>query len=435
MMTSLKEGVFLKSRYGYIIALVMVIIFGISAYSFYVTKSLKPPEVSDIQPGQEEWIRGKDRINILLLGTDDDLGTNSRTDSIILASLDTNNKKVSLLSIPRDTRVNIPGYGYNRINSANALGGVDLTKSSISNLIKVPIDYYVMTNFEGFKGIVDTLGGVEIDVEQNMKYRTYDGMIDLKKGVQRLDGDKALQYVRFRHDKLGDITRTQRQQKFLTALAKEMLQAKNIVKIPVLIPKLNEAVKTDLSISQMIGLAKEFGNYDLNSITVQTLPGNFINGDTYWHVDDQKAHQMVLEVFAGKSADIIDNNITGNTVTNSAYKSTKKSVSPKKQKKNNIEPKEPVNEIIIIDDNNTAPKENGIENNPVDNSPKDDSEPKEIPTENNTDENTLPPELPQEENNIPTPEEPSNPTDNMEIVPQQDDISAPVNPEEKDQNQ
>ncbi|MEL7568026.1 MAG: LCP family protein [Dehalobacterium sp.] len=358
-------------KYRYLIVLVLVIILGLSAYAYYAPRSLDSPDASDMEPGQEDWIRGKGRINILLLGTDEDIGTDSRTDTIILASLDRENNKISLLSIPRDTRVNIPGFGENKINSANLLGGVDLVKESISNLIKVPIDFYVLTNFEGFKGIVDTLGGVEIDVEQNMKYRVYDGMIDLKKGLQRLDGEKALQYVRFRHDKLGDISRTQRQQKFLTALAKEMMQAKNIVKLPVLIPKLNEAVKTDLSITQMVGLAQEFGNYDLSSITVQTLPGNFvnINGGSYWYVDEEKAHQMVLEVFAGKSGEIIDNNIN---VTTEGSTSSNKKVNNNSSGKSSVEkapPKETVDDIPDV----TLPPEEDKKDNIIDDSstPKD----------------------------------------------------------------
>lgn len=399
-------------KYRYLICIVLVIIFGVSAYSFYAPRSLDTPDITDIQPGQEDWIRGKGRINILLLGTDEDLGTNSRTDTIMLASLDTENNKVSLLSIPRDTRVNIPGFGDNKINSANLFGGVDLVKTSISNLIKVPIDYYVLTNFEGFKGIVDTLGGVEIDVEQNMKYRVYDGMIDLKKGLQRLDGEKALQYVRFRHDKLGDITRTQRQQKFLTALAKEMMQAKNIVKLPVLIPKLNEAVKTDLNITQMVGLAKEFGNYDLSSITVQTLPGNFvdINGGSYWYVDEEKAHQVVLEVFAGKSGDVIDNNIKVNTGSNSSDKEVDNPPPSKSSgKKEEVDPQKPVDDISVIPDETNGtlpPEEDGKDDTTINDSP-----------ENESDEQV--------------PDEPIDLTDTIEEIPQPEEIPVPDNPEEK----
>lgn len=384
-------------KYRYLIVAVLVIILGGTAFAFYYVNK-GSLEIAEPQPGQEDWIRGKGRINFLLLGSDDELSTNSRTDTIILASLDTENKKISLLSIPRDTRVNIPGFGENRINSANALGGIPLVKETISALIKVPIDYYILTNFEGFKGIIDTLGGVEIDVEQNMKYRVYDGMIDLKKGLQRLDGEKALQYVRFRHDKLGDITRTQRQQKFLTALAKEMMQAKNIIKLPVLIPELNKAVKTDLNISQMIALAKDFGNYDVSSITVQTLPGNFVNvnGGSYWYVDSEKAHQVVLEVFAGNTGDVIDTDVKVNTGSNP--------------------PKKPVEDTTPTDKKPEEPKET----KPV--IPEED-----IPVINDGTNNPLPPEDPG--NSVP--EEPKDPGEDVDQTPVPEDPgnSVPEEPE------
>ncbi len=303
----------MSSKLRNLVASFLIVILICSVGIIYLIKTQGSLEPSEMEAGQEEWIREKDRINILLLGTDEDFMTKSRTDTIILASLDMKQHQISFLSIPRDTRVKIPGYGENKLNAANFLGGVDLVKESISQLIKVPIDYYVLTNFNGFVDIIDTIGGVELNVEQNMKYHTYDGMIDLKKGVQRLNGDKALQYVRFRHDKLGDITRTQRQQKFLSALAKEMMQSKNIVKLPQLIPQLNKAVKTDLSISQMIALGKDLNEFASGSINSQTLPGNFmdINGASYWYVDESKAQQVVLEVFAGKSgSEVIDTEST-----------------------------------------------------------------------------------------------------------------------------
>ncbi|MCR6545934.1 LCP family protein [Dehalobacterium formicoaceticum] len=298
----------MSSKFRNLMTVLLVLFLVGSAGAIYLISTEGNLEHSQMEPGQEDWIRGKDRINILLLGTDEEFMNKSRTDTIILASLDMQQHQISLLSIPRDTRVKIPVYGDNRINTANVFGGVELVKESISQLIKVPIDYYVLTNFNGFVDIVNTLGGVELDVEQNMKYRVYDGMIDLEKGVQRLDGEKALQYVRYRHDKLGDITRTQRQQKFLSALAAEMMQSKNIVKLPVLIPQMNEAIETDLTIAQMIGLGKDFSEFASGSIVSQTLPGNFmdINGGSYWYVDESKAQQVVLEVFAGNSGSVID---------------------------------------------------------------------------------------------------------------------------------
>ncbi|ATW24242.1 LCP family protein [Candidatus Formimonas warabiya] len=397
----------------------IIFVTGIMAVSGYLMWGKQP---TDTKPVEEDWIQVKGRINILLLGTDEKLGTNSRTDTIILASLDTKEKKISLLSIPRDTRVNIPGFGENKVNAANQLGGIELAKETISNLIKVPIDYYVVTNFDGFSAIVDTLGGVEIDVEQNMKYHVYDGDIDLKKGLQRLDGEKALQYVRFRHDKLGDISRTQRQQKFLAALAKEMMQAKNIIKLPVLIPELNKAVETDLKITDMIGLAKDYHNYDVSSITVQTLPGNFvnINGGSYWFVDAEKAHQVVLEVFAGNSADIIDDDVKATADSSKPKKSTPSAPKENNAKTEKIPPEQDAPQKDNLDNNtenndNVPPEEqNNGSITPVD--PVDPTDPT-----NSTD---------PEGSDAPSPEE--NQNEDPVVIPEQNspgDILAPENPE------
>jgi LCP family protein required for cell wall assembly len=157
--------------------------------------------------------------------------------------VDTKTKQMSLLSIPRDTRVNIPKYGWDKINAADALGGPELSMKVVSNLLDIPEKYYVQANFNGFKDIVDALGGVTLDVEQNMYHEDEtDGgayEINLKKGVQRLDGDKALQYVRYRDYAMGDIDRTKYQQKFLVALAKEMLQPSTILKLPALVPEIS----------------------------------------------------------------------------------------------------------------------------------------------------------------------------------------------------
>lgn len=249
------------------------------------------------------------RLNVLLLGIDARQGeTMARTDSIILASVDPKSKQMTLLSIPRDTRVNIPGHGWDKINSASVYGGPELSSKVVSDLIGIPIKYYTLTNFSGFKDIVDALGGVTLDVEQNMYHEgdeEYGGAygINLKKGVQRLDGEKALQYVRYRDYAMGDIDRTKHQQKFLAALAKEMLQPSTIPKLPKLVSEISRYVKTNLSVSDMITMAAASKNMENGNIVAQTLPGRAldINGGSYWGVDPNEARQMVARLFNGET--------------------------------------------------------------------------------------------------------------------------------------
>lgn len=229
------------------------------------------------------------RMNILLVGTDNRPGEGkARADVIMVASLDRDTGRVALLSVPRDTRVSIPGHGVDKINAAQAYGGVELTCQVVGQLLGINLPYYVETNFNGFEEIIDTLGGVELDVERRM-YKPEEG-INLKAGPQRLDGKDALAYVRYREYTNGDIDRTEHQQKFLVALAKETLQVKTLVKLPQLIPQLYNSVNTNLPLSQGLELASVVSKLDPSLISTATLPGNFLDlpGVSYWAADPAK---------------------------------------------------------------------------------------------------------------------------------------------------
>ncbi|MCL6557359.1 MAG: LCP family protein [Firmicutes bacterium] len=243
-------------------------------------------------------------FTILLLGVDARPGEEvARTDTIIVAHVEAAEKRLSLLSIPRDTRVYIPGYGMDKINAANVYGGPELVRKVVSDLVGMPVKYYALTNLEGFREIVDTLGGVTLEVDKRMYY--YDPVdgpeyaIDLQPGVQRLDGKKALQYVRYRNDPLGDITRTERQLKFLKALAAEVMQADTLLKLPRLVPQISRSLDTNLGLRQMVTLAQVAKNFNQMEILTQTLPGHFLQleGASYWAVDSQQARKVAYSLF------------------------------------------------------------------------------------------------------------------------------------------
>lgn len=255
-------------------------------------------------PEKPEEAIAAQRFNFLLLGSDARDGEiKSRCDSIIFVSADTGNKRLALLSIPRDTLVEIPGHGEDRINATMACGGPELAKQVVSDLIGQPIDYYMVTNYEGFIQLVDALGGVTLDVDKNMYH--YDPekggrfTIRLKKGLQHLDGEKALMYVRYRGDPCGDINRIERQQRFLGAIIEEMLKPRNLVRLPVLIPKIKDCIYTDLPLGQMISLAKMARNMGDLQVISGTLPGYFA-GDPYWHVDPDEAKEVVARLLMGE---------------------------------------------------------------------------------------------------------------------------------------
>lgn len=220
------------------------------------------PTKPEIEVEVPKW-EGKERVNILLLGGDArDAEENemARSDSMIVVSIDPVTKQANLMSVLRDTYTKIEGYGYGRVNTAITLGGAPLAMKTIGDLIGLEIQYYVYTDFEGFKALVDSIGGVYFDVEKNMRYRDnadknrYD--IDLKAGYQLLDGDKALQYVRFRHDKLSDYTRTERQRNFLTAVAKQSVSTWNVIRLKDIIEDVSPYINTNMSVTDMIKLGQ-----------------------------------------------------------------------------------------------------------------------------------------------------------------------------------
>ncbi|MGE5396332.1 MAG: LCP family protein, partial [Chitinophagales bacterium] len=158
---------------------------------------------------------------ILLYGVDArNKNESSRSDTMILAFIHPQINRIDLLSVPRDSRVSIPGEDHDRkINYANAKGGSDLLIETIEGLLEINIDGYIQVDFEGFEDLIDTMGGVDLSVEKRMYYPAED--IDLMAGKQHLDGHDALAYVRYRSDGMGDIGRIQRQQKFMRAFIRQ----------------------------------------------------------------------------------------------------------------------------------------------------------------------------------------------------------------------
>ncbi|UFJ40920.1 LCP family protein [Brevibacillus humidisoli] len=252
---------------GLLLFLAAAVGYYVYAFVTFASDIQQPHIVKDQSPDKPNkseipvW-GGKERVNILLMGVDSrerSLDEMPRSDTMLVVSIDPASKTYSLFSVLRDTYVEIPGYGSSRINAALSHGGPSLAMQTISNFTGLPIDYYVITDFEGFKGLVDAVGGVEFEVEKDMYYRDpadkgkYD--INLKKGLQHLDGEKALQYVRFRHDAMSDYTRTERQRKFLSALADKMKRGATVLQLPDILESMRPYVQTNLSSLDMVKLA------------------------------------------------------------------------------------------------------------------------------------------------------------------------------------
>jgi LCP family protein required for cell wall assembly len=225
-------------------------------------KNVEPISASNPELAAPKW-EGTQRVNILVLGGDSrglaSSGTEvPRSDSMMVVSIEPNTKKALLISILRDTYVKIPGHGQDRINAALAIGGPTLAMKTVSNLLDIPIQYFVYMDFKGFIGVVDALGSVPIDVEKDMDYtdgedgHVYD--IHLKKGLQDMDGKTALQYVRFRHDAQSDFGRADRQRKFLTAISQQMQTTSGIIKLPQILSAVDPYIETNITFSEMLKL-------------------------------------------------------------------------------------------------------------------------------------------------------------------------------------
>ncbi|ANY72975.1 LCP family protein [Paenibacillus ihbetae] len=211
-------------------------------------------------PAPPEW-EGTEPVNILLMGVDArgfEEGEIPRSDSMMVASIDPVKKKMYLFSILRDTYTDIPGHDRNRINTA-ITHGPNTAMKAVGDLLGIPIQYYVYTDFQGFIKLVDSVGGVDFYVEKDMNYSSkadkneYD--INLKEGMQHLDGNAALQYVRFRYDAMGDFTRTERQRELIKAVAKKMQTTTSIMKLPDILRAVSPYIDTNLEVEDMWKLA------------------------------------------------------------------------------------------------------------------------------------------------------------------------------------
>lgn len=246
----------------------------------------------------------KDMI-ILLMGVDvnpegkseKDAFWGVRTDTIMLARIRSKEKEVSVVSIPRDSKVYLTQSGrIGKVNSAFSIGGAKQAVRVVERATGIPIDHYAVINLHGIVDAIDALGGVDLYIEKAMRYNDNSGNlhINFEPGQHHLDGQKAMEYLRFRHDELGDIGRIRRQQKMMSALTKRFNDPWIITKIPGLIDVALPHVKTDLSTEQLLQLGWFGRNINRSSVHVSTLPGYTSNEDiSYWVIKRQQAKKLL----------------------------------------------------------------------------------------------------------------------------------------------
>jgi LCP family protein required for cell wall assembly len=267
-----------------------------------------------------DW-EGTEPFHILLLGIDQrdderDQGVPPRSDTLILARIDPRTKSAGLISFPRDLWVDIPGFGQGRLNTAYTLGelrkveggGPGLAKRTMERNFGLKVDYFGRVDFRGFEQIVDTLGGIVVDVERPIKDDEYpDANYSMRRiyfqpGLQRLNGETALWYVRTRHAD-SDFGRARRQQQFLLALRRQALQLNLLPRAPAILSALQDTFKTDFKPHEILGLAQVAKDIDTSKLTNRVIDESMT---THWVTasgaqvelpNQQAVRRVVQEVF------------------------------------------------------------------------------------------------------------------------------------------
>ncbi|MFQ6117881.1 MAG: LCP family protein [Candidatus Bipolaricaulia bacterium] len=214
---------------------------------------------------------GRNGTDILILGLDEVEGR-SRSDTMILAHI--KGQDVVLISIPRDLRLKFPDGQFHKANAAYSLGRIKLARRVVADFLGVPIPLYAVIDYQGFREIVDRFGGVEIDVEKHLKYddEAQNLHIDIPAGRQLLDGQQALDYIRYR-DESGDLGRIKRQQKFIRALLAKGVRGQGLGELNSLARALSRYLVTNLSLVDMFTLAKQLRGLDPDEVTMVQVPG------------------------------------------------------------------------------------------------------------------------------------------------------------------
>ncbi len=272
-------------------------------------------------------------LNVLILGCDEIFEEGNkvikgRSDTIILLSCNPTNNTLNILNIPRDTKITIPGHGSEKINFLNSIGGPIFTKKCIEKLLRIHIDNYVMVNVKGLNKIIDEVGGIDIDVPQRMQYRDITAMlnINLFPGKQVLNGEQAVGFVRFRYDNLGDIGRIQRQQIFMRAVIKKLLDPITFTKIPELISIYKKIITTDLKSRDVIKIANFIRNVPSSNQNIVILPGEFgrYNKVGYWIPSQEEINKIVKKIFSDKPNKMLFQNIEPKNIKVSILNGSKK---------------------------------------------------------------------------------------------------------------
>lgn len=283
---------------------ILLLLVGGGIYGFTVYKSLTTAVETMHAPLQREIsekriepvvLEQKDPFSVLMLGVDQREGDRGRSDTIIVLTVNPNNNSVKMLSIPRDTRTEIIGKGFeDKINHAYAFGEVPMAIDTVENFLDIPIDYYVQINMEGFEEIVDAVGGVTVQNDLDFSV----GDFKFPVGEIQLNGEEALSYSRMRYeDPRGDFGRQTRQRQIIQAVIKEGASLSSLTNFSTIFSALGSNIKTNLSFDQMVDIQN---NYKSVVNTIQQMEiksqGTKIDGIYYGLVSPEEKQRIQTEL-------------------------------------------------------------------------------------------------------------------------------------------
>lgn len=280
----------------FLVALVVV-----GGFAYYLYDSVRDTvdtemhvELNRDRPERDN-LDNEDPVSFLLLGVDAEESTTGRTDTIMVITVNPNDESMRMVSLPRDTRMEIVGQGImDKVNHAYAFGGADMAMDSVENYLDIPIDYFVTVNMDGFKDMVDALGGVTVDnsFEFDQSGYTFD------EGTQDLDGDQALAYSRMRReDSRGDLGRNERQREIVNAMIDEGAQFSSITRVTSIMDAVGGNVLTNLDFDKMNKLLQNYSGARHNQETMEVEGvGETIDGIWYLLVPDEERERISTEL-------------------------------------------------------------------------------------------------------------------------------------------
>jgi len=275
------------------------------SFAFFTTSAIKNSDevatTAVIQETKPMENQKKKRYNILLLGEDDAAGL---TDVLMIVSCDTENGEINVLQIPRDTYAEYTSVSYRNMNAASdILGGGAGVADFLEETLVISIDHHITVDLDAVSAVVDALGGVEVDVPMDMIYADpyQDLSIEIKKGRQILDGEKAKQFIRYRSGYIrGDLDRLDAQKVFLSAILKKISEQSNIFSVVEIIGAVLPHVESNISYNDCFDLIKELGVPDMEKVSFVTLPGGDIQGSSgawYYIMNRDAAYKVIREKF------------------------------------------------------------------------------------------------------------------------------------------